>query len=1131
MNCTSCAQELPAGARFCPGCGTPAAAAPARPVVDERRLVTLVFCDLVGSTALSGRLDPEALRSVTLRYFELMTARIEAHGGTVEKFIGDAVMAVFGIPVLHEDDARRALAATLDMRTALAGLNAELEAALGIRLNVRIGVNTGEAVASTDASSRQALVSGEVVNIAARLEQNAGPGEILIGPDTLRAVGPAARTEDAGLLTLKGKAEPFPAYRLLGLHEDAPELLRRFDTPFIGRSLELAVLENALAIGRRGSGLLTVAGEAGIGKTRLLREWLRRTTPRYGAGRCRPYGESGSLAPLAEAVRQLLGPGPAGPEVPPALRAGLLRDGTPSPTVADTCAALGELFAGFAPGGPTVLILDDFHWAGPALREAVARLATGPGPVLVVCAARPELVERVPEWADTGRLIPLPGLSPTESHRLAAGLAEVTAHTTGPVEVTAHGAGLAAAAGRTDAGTGGPRPTGSDAAGALLASLVERAEGNPLHLEQLYAMAADGRDPGELPPTVHALLGARIDALAAPERTALSLAAVVGREFERGELTGLARSGPEGRAGGELAPDAAGLDSVRPTLHRLTRRRLVEADQDEARYRFSSGLVQEVSYQGMAKRVRADRHERVAELLTDRGAGDATLGGHLARAYRYRAQLGTLDPHTERLRHRAAAHLAAAGAQALARADLGWADELLTGAVELAREEDPGWLTTAWRLAEVRLATGRVEEGRALLLRVAGAADPVLAAHARLGLAVLDPGPGLADAARTAEQVLPLFEAAGEELGQARACLRLAQHQQVLGRHGTADRLLDRALAHAVRAGAEPERAAALGAVGVSLWLGPLPVPAAVERCRALLAEHGADRRAVRITLNCPLAVLLALREDWAGARQCLAEAAALGEELGFAEALVFLPVFRAAVEALAGRPSRAAELLRAVERTCRDLGAVTLLPAITRDLTRALLDAGDSVDGDAGDNPGGDAGDNASRAAGADAIEAAAAGAGEADPAAADAADLHGSLARLHALAGRATAADRAAARAVAEAAGTDSPVVRATAALDRAHAALALGRPAEAASWAEQAHHWYRTKGHLPGLRRAAALLGTDLSAAALSPETRHAEASAAEVPGPEHPAAGTPTATAPGTTAPGAERPTRTEESEPR
>ncbi|GAA2139133.1 AAA family ATPase [Kitasatospora kazusensis] len=1038
MNCPSCAGELPDSARFCLHCGTPcapSATAPVAPVppapqpappvqrADERKVVSVVFCDLVGSTALSGRLDPEALRSVTLRYFELMTSRIEAHGGTVEKFIGDAVMAVFGIPVMHEDDARRALAATLDMLTALAELNSELTAALGIRLDVRIGVNTGEAVANSDASARQALVSGEVVNIAARLEQNAGAGQILIGPETLRAVGAAAVVQDAGLLTLKGKSDQVRAHRLLGLQGDDPELLRRFDTPLIGREDELAALDGALAHPEDGSGLVTVYGEAGIGKTRLIREWLRRSAPLWGAGRCRPYGESGSLAPLADALRRLLDE--AGPAtVPEVLRQGLLHDGTPNPSVEDTCAALTALLGGLAADRPVVLVLDDFHWAGPVLRDVLERLATGLAThrVLIVCAARLELLEHSPDWGTGALSVLLTGLTAAESVRLAAGLAEVAAHGEGAVS-----------------------------------RLLDRAEGNPLHLEQLFAMVAENRNPDELPPTVQALLGARIDALEAAERTTLSLASVVGREFAQGELTGLARSGPEGRRGGELQPDAAGLDTLPPALHRLMRRRLVETDGRESGYRFSSGLVQEVSYQGMAKRVRAERHERAADLLAGRGAPDSSVGNHLAKAHRYRSELGLLDPHTQELRRRAAGHLAAAGALALARADLGWAGELLDSAVALARPGEPARLTAAWRLAEVRLATGRTEEGRQLLQEVAATDDPVVAAHARLGLAVLDPGPGLGHAARTAGEVLPLFEAADDHLGVARACLRLAQHQQLLGRHGTAEALLERALEYAVLAGAEPERAAALGAIGVSLWMGPMPVPAAVARCRELLAEHGADRRAAQVTLNCPLAVLLALREDWDGARRCLAEADRLCRELGFAEALVFMPIFRAAVEALADRPAPAAELLREAYRVCRELGATSLLGGIARDLARVLLDSGDL------------AGARTHLAELSELLSAA--GPDDADQLPlADSADLHGTLARLRA--GSHQDAAELADRAVAEADRTDSPVVQGTAALDLAHTALALGRPEEAAAAAAAAARHFTAKGHLVGLRRTRAL-----------------------------------------------------------
>ncbi|HEY3477336.1 MAG TPA: adenylate/guanylate cyclase domain-containing protein, partial [Streptomyces sp.] len=328
MPCSACGGALPPGARFCPACGTPSAApAAAGETTESRKVVTVLFCDLVGSTALSGGLDPETLRSVTLRYFALMRDQIERFGGTVEKYIGDAVMAVFGVPVVREDDARRALAAALGMVAALEELNTELEAAVGVRLTVRIGVNTGQVVSGSDASARQALVSGETVNVAARLEQNAGPGRILIGPDTLLSAGAAVEAEPVGPLTLKGKAEPVTAYRLLGLGEDDPELLRRFDVRFVGRERELGALDDALAdaTGGRGARRVLVHGEAGQGKTRLLRQWLRSRTLLSGVGRCRQYGDQGSLTPLGDALAAVLASAPPPDGAADALR--VLRGG------------------------------------------------------------------------------------------------------------------------------------------------------------------------------------------------------------------------------------------------------------------------------------------------------------------------------------------------------------------------------------------------------------------------------------------------------------------------------------------------------------------------------------------------------------------------------------------------------------------------------------------------------------------------------------------------------------------------------------------------------------------------------------------------------------------------------------
>lgn len=1033
MKCASCDCVVTPQARFCSSCGARISPTVA---VEERKLVTVVFCDLVGSTALSEALDPETLRSVTLRYFAAMRESIEHFGGTVEKFIGDAVMAVFGVPAMHEDDAHRAVAAASGMLDRLAGLNAELASSPGVRLQVRIGVNTGPAVTSTDVSTRQALVSGETVNVAARLEQNAAAGEILIGPLTRRTVGPAVRTEPVGPLRLKGKEMPVIAYRLLGVGEDAPELMRRFDLPFVGRTAERAELDGILdeVAAGRGSRLVAVYGEPGIGKTRLARVWLDGLTRPFalGAGRCRPYGDDGSLAPLAEAVRRLLADRP-GYAARPAdahavLDAGLLRDGTPGPSIDATCAALARVLAAVSREGPVILVVDDCHWAGDPLLEVLDRLVrlTADAAVLVVCLARLDLLDRCPALGSPrSRSLVLSGLSDIECETMVATLAEVGAHL---------------------------------APGAVL--VPEAAGGNPFHIEQLLAAASEADGADDLPPTLQALLGARIDALDRPDRTALDLAAVLGREFASGHLAALAHAGPEGGPGGPLATDA-GTDPVRAALTRLGRRRMVEPAgspvEDTAPLRFSNGLIHEATYRAMAKRTRADRHQRAAEVLAASTSAPMSVAGHLEHAYRYRAELGLLDPASDAVRRQAAGLLTAAGSRALTRSDLAWAAGALRRAVDLFAVGEPGWATAARQLGEVQIATGHGAEGLSLLRAVIrSGSDPVETAHARLALAVADGG-----AESVAGAVLPVFQSAGDELGQARARIRMGQQHQLHGRHARADELLRMGLAHAMRCDAEPERALALGAVGVSLWRGPTPVPAAVAQCRQLLAEHGGPRPVVRVTLNCPLAVLLALDEQWDEARSCLAEARGLVDELGYVEGGAVLPIFGAAVESLAGRPRLAHEFLGSAAEAARNVSAHGLLSTVTREAARLLLDHGDADEA---------------------AIRLARIGAAP-DLLRSDLADLDGLRARLAAERGSAATAIDLAERAVSAAAGTDSPIVQAGAALDQAIVFERLGRPDRAVRAAEAAYRRFRGKGHLPGVRRASKFQ-TRLGAADIAP-----------------------------------------------
>ncbi|SEG54247.1 Predicted ATPase [Actinacidiphila yanglinensis] len=1048
---------------------------------EQRKVVTALFCDLVGSTELSGVLEPEALRMVVLRYFDAMREQVEACGGTVEKFVGDAVMAVFGVPAVHEDDAHRAASAALGMMAALDRLNAELADGLGCRLAVRIGLNTGEVVAEAGDTRRDTMVSGEVVNVAARLEQHAAPGGILLGPTTRALLGAAARVEPVGPLELKGKREPVTAYRLLALPGRQPQQARRFDSPFVGRERESAALAGLWAHVCRGDGSrsILVSGEAGVGKTRLLRRHLAALPAGalIGTGSCHPYRDEASLAPLGAAVRGLraraerdgLAPddGPAAPAWQ-VLRAGLLSGGTPYPSVEGTRSALATALADLARARPVVLVLDDLQWARPLLHETLAGLtaALARERMLLVGAARAETGGAVPAGAPVpvpvppGRTAgpsrsevkhppaaretepsepPGPGWRPapaTDGERAAAS----------PYHLALPLAPLSPAdAGRLAAALTADRPVDP----ARRAAVVERAEGNPLYLEQLLAMIREGTatgagpgtaaDPGELPATVTAVLTARIDALGADERTVLDACAVLGRQFAVEGIRSLLDGGPD--AAGTAGPGAVAALLRDGLLERVAG--------PPAGYRFRSGLVREVAYQAISKRRRSTWHERVAR---DPGTPVAGAAHHFEQAYRHRGGLGFRDEHTERLRRDAARALTDAGRAALSRADLHWSQELHTRALDCSTADDPWWTTTAQGLGETLLGLGRPAEGGDLLQEVLAAAESAgdvrARAHARLQLALLGADSGLGAVAVAAREGLPVFEAAGDRLGLARAHVRLGQWQQVRGRYRAADALLDAALRHAVAAGAAPELAQALGALAVSLWQGPAPAAEAVARCRTLLEAYGAEHAAAMVTVTYPLANLHALRGDFERARSCLATADRFAAGLGYAEADGFAPLFRAGVEVLAGRRQEAHALLEEAVLRCREVGHPGLLAAASRELARVRLDLGlpqepDPAGIDEASSPG-------------------------------DVADLMGVRALAEAAAGRHLAALRLAHRAVTAAAGTDSPLTRATAELDLARVCRSAGRPDLAAAAAGRAGEWFRRKGHVVGVRTARALAG---------------------------------------------------------
>jgi class 3 adenylate cyclase/tetratricopeptide (TPR) repeat protein len=548
--CASCGQDNPAEARFCMACAAPLDKVELRREV--RKTVTVLFCDVAGSTALGERLDPESLRRVMALYFQTARATLERHGGTVEKFIGDAVMAVFGVPVVHEDDALRAVRAAAELRSALATLNGELGRDFGVTLEARIGVNTGRVVTGT----AERLATGDAVNVAARLEQAAIPGEVLLGLDTYALVRDAVDAEPAGPLPAKGKEEPLGAYRLIAVREGAPGYARRLDAPLVGRLDELAQLRSAVerAERERTCYLFTLLGPAGIGKSRLVAELAGSLGERAKpvTGRCLSYGQGMAFWPLVEIARRL--GGEDGAELEHALS-------SPAAAREEMFWTVRRRLEGLAAERPLVVVLDDFQWAEPMLLDLVEHVAdlSREAPIALVCIARPELLELRPGWGG-GKLnataILLAPLDEADSRRLVDELLD----------------GVAVAAETRE-------------------RIVAAAEGNPLFIEQMVAFLGEnggGSQGVAMPPTIHALLSARLDRLADDERATLERASVVGKEFGVDALAALSRPGTE----------------LRRSLEALVRKELVRPHGEEA-FRFRSLLIRDAAYEALPKQLRS----------------------------------------------------------------------------------------------------------------------------------------------------------------------------------------------------------------------------------------------------------------------------------------------------------------------------------------------------------------------------------------------------------------------------------------------------------------------------------------------------------------------------------------------
>jgi class 3 adenylate cyclase/tetratricopeptide (TPR) repeat protein len=951
--CPNCGRENPPDARFCMHCA--ARLEPLHAVSREiRKTVTVLFCDIVGSTSIGERVDAETIRKTMTRFFEEVRGVLERHGGDVEKFIGDAVMAVFGIPVSHEDDAVRAVRAADEMQRAISRLNEELELALGEPIRVRTGINTGEVVTG-DPSAGQALVVGDAVNVAARLEQSAEPGQTLLGTSTYELVRHAATATAIDPLDLKGKRDPVRAYRLDAV--GPPQARRILGSALVGRGEELDTIRDWFegSASERACRLLSVFGSAGLGKSRLAREFVDAigTDATVLTGRCLPYGEGITFWPITEVVRQACGiTDETSNEETRVLIAAATRGADDGEVIAERVAevagfseatsGLRETFWGIrrflewqARDRPLALILDDLHWAEPTLLDLVEYLA-GWGrdaPIFLLCLARPELLEARPSWP-TGAVeaasIHLSPLTPVETDELIGNILE-------PALLEPKTRQRIAAAG----------------------------EGNPLFVEELLRMLEDDgllRQDGEdwavagdlsavkVPPTIQALLSARLDRLDPEERAVIGSAAIVGKEFWWGAVAELSPSDMRPRVGAHLQT------LVRKELIRPDRSTLVGEDA----FRFHHILIQEAAYRGTSKSVRADLHGRFADWL-ETTAGDRMLeveeilGYHLEQASRYRAELGDTTSDALAVAGRALAKLSAAGRRALARGDVSAAVKLLRRAASLPIEASADRLAVKPELAEALMEAGDLAEAAAVIEEAIEEAERAelhgLRAHSvvvrLLLMGMTDPKERSRAALQQLDDVIPTFERLGDDLGLARSWRLLAEVHMNRARYADADDALERAVRHARRAGAAWEEAESLGQFAGSGAFGPAPVTEVIRRCELILTQAAGNRTAEARALRA-LGTMRAMEGDFDEARELVGRARTMLEDLGLRLRAAFVSETLGFIERLAGDDAAAERVLRdgyeVIERM-QERGYLSTLAAL---LAHALVAQGrrDEADG-----------------------------------------------------------------------------------------------------------------------------------------------------------------------------------------
>lgn len=862
-------------------------------------MVTVLFCDIVDSVVLGSRLEPLTLQRVLDRFFDTARRVLVSHGGRVGTRRGDGVMAVFGIPIPHDDDPVRAVRAGADLREALSLLNPDLERRHNVSLIARVGVNTGRVLVRDRAGSVEEEVTGHAVNLAKRLQECAEPGVILIGEETYPLVRDAVRTDRTGPLRLKGLVEPVQAYRVLEVLSGKPGRARRFDRPIIGRELDQRLLQTLFdrTVAERCCHLVTILGPAGIGKSRLVDEFLHAMGDQADVlrGQCLSYGDSATFWPIMEMVTRAVGISPTDSPATVherlarpllgdphardiALRvAQLLGLGEDSGLPGGTFSALRQFLEALARRRPLVMVIDDLHWADPTLLDAIEHIAefsTGT-PILLLCLARQdELLKVRSDWPG-GKLnaasLSLSPLSEAEGERLIAHLLD------------------------------GKQPHLE-----VLLHISQLTQGYPLYIEELVEelvqrgvlrlvddrwVAATDLNQVEVPWSIQALLAARLARLDEAEQATLERAAVVGKQFHVADITAL---WPE-----------SDPDTVAANLQALARQELIYSDHSAVfplpavdggeGYSFRHILIRNVAYERMTEEVRAERHERYANWV-ERAAGnrlsqfDELVAVHLNEAYNYRRRLGPTDEVTEKLGRRAGERFAAAGRRAAARGDIQLTLTLLRRADRLLRTGDPTRLGVLSDLADALQAAGDLRGALRSYEEIAAAAeasgDERFAMHAALGsllvVGLQDLDRFMKEAGQQTARAVELFKRLADDRGLARARYVRAYADWLLGRSAEARSAVLRAGDLARKAGDNPQAARAMRLHYSILLAGETSVDEVTRQGeQAVELARNTGMRSLEAGVLAILAQAAAMRGEFAKAYELISSARTIILDLG----------------------------------------------------------------------------------------------------------------------------------------------------------------------------------------------------------------------------------------------------------